>query len=135
MATKTKPEDKDPVIMGITSGCILFTFMSQMQPAAVHTPGPLGNEEAPPTIVGTFALSWFQTVVIIFATGWIKVWLDVKRGATSVSEMESDLQDQRGWLHKKMGIDNRGGVLPNQNRPQRRRRENATEDTNNELID
>ena len=34
-----------------------------------------------------------STIVVIFSTGPLKVWLDVKRGKTSLSEMKSNYED------------------------------------------
>ena len=61
-----------------------------------------------------------QTVAIIFVTGPVKVWLDIKRGKTSIAELASEIEDDRGWLHKKMGVDERPGLLPESDRPRRR---------------
>ena len=80
-------------------------------------------------LFGTIAMTLFQSVVTIFGTGPIKVWLDIKRGQTSLSEISTDLQDDQGWLHKKLGVENRSGVLPSKNTssgPRRRQKESDT---------
>ena len=76
--------------------------------------------------MGDLARNLGQTVFVIFLTGPVKVWLDVKRGHTSLAELQSDMEDERSWLHKKMGVDERPGLFPESNRPRKRQKENAT---------
>ena len=77
----------------------------------------------------TLAATLAQSVVTIFVTGPIKVWLDIKRGKTSLNDLQTDFQDDKSWLHSKLGVDNRGNLFPNRDAgPRRRQRENATRD-------
>ena len=64
---------------------------------------------------------FISTIVITFSTGPLKVWLDVKRGKTSLSEMKANYEDQRLFMHKSMGVDGRPGLFPDANPNLRRR--------------
>ena len=64
---------------------------------------------------------FISTIVITFSTGPLKVWLDVKRGKTSLSEMRANYEDQRLFMHKSMGVDGRPGLFPDANPNLRRR--------------
>ena len=55
------------------------------------------------------------------------MWLDIKRGKTSIKELHDDLQDEKTWVHTHLGA-GRGGVLPTENNTRRRNRDNSTED-------
>ena len=79
-----------------------------------------------------FGKEAFSTVVVIFTTGPIKVFLDVKRGKTSISEMKDNYEDQRGWFHKQMGVDERPSLFPDSMRQgQNLRRRNVDPQGNN----
>ena len=111
---KKKEDDADPVLQSIGGGALIFTIMICMKPDAIA-----GMEESPDNVVKTFLLTCFQTVLVIFLTGPIKVWLDVKRGKTSLVELRDNLQDSKSALHESLGV-NRGGVLPETDGPRRR---------------
>ena len=66
---------------------------------------------------GLFFIEIIATVIIIFSTGPFKVWLDVKRGATSIREIADGYEDQRTWMHKTAGVDE--GILPQKAQPER----------------
>ena len=68
---------------------------------------------------------FISTIVLTFSTGPLKVWLDVKRGKTSLSEMRANYEDQRLWMHKNMGVDGRPGLFPDANPNLRRRNVNS----------
>ena len=55
----------------------------------------------------TFFNTVLQVIVVIFASGPVKVFLDVKRGETSMKEMMDDMNDDRMWIHKTFGVDER----------------------------
>ena len=71
-------------------------------------------------------------MVTTFLTGPIKVWLDIKRGSTSLNELRDNLQDEKTWLHDELGL-RRSGVLPtqgnNEGRARRRNRQNDEGDS------
>ena len=71
----------------------------------------------------TFLNTCFQVVFTLFLSGPVKIFLDVKRGETSLQEMQDDLQDDRSWFHKKMGVDERAPIFPDRE-PQGPRRRN-----------
>ena len=115
VATKSKEDDKDPVLLCLLSGSVLFAVMQLMMPDALHAPGPVGQEGGSAegdSFFGNFFVSLLQTFMLVFTTGPIKVWLDIKRGKTSINDLQADYQDNRGWLHKRLGVDQRGELLP-----------------------
>ena len=78
------------------------------------------------TFMSIFFRAVVSTILVIFATGPVKVWLDVKRGKTSIEEMKENYEDQRGWLHSRLGADNRPGLFPeSQRQGQNLRRRNV----------
>ena len=119
---------KNHVIQSVVCGSLLFVILECFMPSSVIAPGPIGAGASPESssFASDLAKNMGQTVFVIFLTGPVKVWLDIKRGDTSISELQADLQDERSWLHKKMGVDERPGLFPEDNRPRRRQRENAT---------
>ena len=121
-------KDKDPVFGYIASSCLIFGILCSVMPEGIQSPGPIGADDSPASFIGTVLFTFFQTICVTFATGPIKVWLDVKGGKTSLKEMQDDYIDERTWLHKKMGADGRAGLLPNRNQsgPTRRQRENTS---------
>ena len=61
-------------------------------PGVVQTPGPfLGDDaESQPaerSLVATFFMNLFQTILTVFVTGPIKVALDIKSGKTSLNDL------------------------------------------------
>ena len=119
---------KNHVIQSVVCGSLLYVILECFMPSSVIAPGPIGAGASPESssFASDLAKNMGQTVFVIFLTGPVKVWLDIKRGDTSISELQADLQDERSWLHKKLGVDERPGLFPEDNRPRRRQRENAT---------
>ena len=85
-ALKKKESDKDPVFQSIVCSSILYTALFFTMPPAVFS---ADSEKA--GLFGTLFLTWFQSVVTIFVTGPIKVWLDIKRGQTSLADIRDDM--------------------------------------------
>ena len=129
LAYKTKNDDKDPVLQAILGGSLLYTMLVFTMSSPFEAPGPVGPKSSTPGFFSTLMTTLLQTVVTIFVTGWIKVFLDIKRGATSIGELQAGFEDERTWMHKKLGVDNRAGLFPESQGPRRRQRENATSDT------
>ncbi len=46
----------------------------------------------------------FNTIVLIFMQGPLKIWLEVKEGKTSLKKMVDDYNDERNILHEKLGV-------------------------------
>ena len=53
-----------------------------------------------------------QLVFVILATGPVKIFLDIKRGETSMKEIANDMNDERMWVHKTFGVDERAPIFP-----------------------
>ena len=97
----------DSVIPSIILSSLAFAALTTMWPTPLTH---LNLHEK--SFMSVFLRAAISTIIVIFATGPVKVWLDVKRGKTSVAEMRDNYEDQRGWLHTRMGVDNRPGLLP-----------------------
>ena len=65
---------------------IAFALLKQVMPDSTVSAGPI-NDEKQATFIGHLISTFVQTVVVIFATGPIKVWLDIKRGKTSLTDI------------------------------------------------
>ena len=69
--------------------------LSNLAYAALVTfwPMPLPHIANDQTFMSLFFKEVFATILVIFSTGPIKVYLDVKRGKTSVGELKANYED------------------------------------------
>ena len=56
-----------------------------------YTYGPMGDMH----LANVFVTEMFSTIAIIFATGPIKVFLEVQSGKTSVKDLKDGFEDRR----------------------------------------
>ena len=108
--------DANPV-QQIVLMSLVYTGMNMAWPLQTYTPVSF-----PDTTRSEFALFMsevFASIVIIFTTGPIKVYLDVKRGATTIKELSDGYEESQDWLHKKLGAQEDTGILPTKRPPER----------------
>ena len=94
---KGSEENKnDSVIPSIVLSALAYSVLATMWPMTLPH---LDAESVRKPFMTLLIREVVSTIVVIFTTGPIKVWLDIKRGKTSVQELQENYEDQRGWLH------------------------------------
>ena len=88
---------------------LTYVVMLNVWPLSKYT--PVTYPDTLYTNMGLFFIECIASVVLILTTGPFKVFLDVKRGATSIKEISDGYEDSRTWMHKQVGVDD--GILPN----------------------
>ena len=107
---KGKEENKnDSVIPSIVLSGLAYAALATVWPMPLPH---LDVDSVRKTFMTLIIREVLSTIAVIFTTGPIKVWLDIKRGKTSISELQENYEDQRGWLHSQLGADNRPGLFP-----------------------
>ena len=100
---------QDAVLQKFIFAVIVFTAMQSFH---FHTYGAYDSNEEK-SFFGVFIRELFACFAVIFTFGPIRVWLDIKRGSTSVRELQDGFEDRQTWMHKQMGIDT--NLLPEKN--------------------
>ena len=73
-----------------------------------------------------------QCIVTILTIGPVKVFLDVKRGETSLSDIQAEFQEEQYRFHQRLGVAERQGMFPDRDQGPRRRRTQAEEGSSND---
>ena len=77
---------------------LAYTVLLMAWPLAQYT--PVSFPDTKRSDFSRFLTEVIASVIIIFSTGPFKVYLDVKRGATSVKQMKDEYEESQEWLHK-----------------------------------
>ena len=77
---------------------LAYTGLLMAWPLAQYT--PVSFPDTKRSDFSRFLTEVIASVIIIFSTGPFKVYLDVKRGATSVKQMKDEYEESQEWLHK-----------------------------------
>ena len=88
MRYKKKSTDKDPVFRMILFGSTLYMIIRKQ---LINTQGWDGAFERNGPALGYLFWELTNSILLIFASGPFKLWLDIKRGSTSFKEIEADL--------------------------------------------
>ena len=86
---KKSPTDKDPVFSMIFCSCVLYMLIRKQ---LIYTQGwdeTLFERNGP--ALGYIGWELSNTILLIFVTGPFKIWLDIKRGSTTLKDIETDL--------------------------------------------
>lgn len=87
----------DSVLPSIVLSSVAYAALATLWPMAL--PHIESESEGRKAFLSMLIREVISTIFVIFSTGPIKVYLDVKRGKTSIEEMKDNYAEQRGWLH------------------------------------
>lgn len=100
---------EDAVMKRITVGVCIFVLCLYVARENDYQYGPVSD----PNLINVFVTELFATIGIIFATGPIKVALEVQGGETSVKEMKEGFEERSYKFNRNIGVKEQD-VLPSQ---------------------
>ena len=104
-------EDYMMMRLVLASGTYMLMSSAGIFPQAAH-------EGQDFTLMSLFFTELLASIMIIFALGPLKVWLNIQSGETSLKDIKDGFEDRQVWMQKNLGV--KPTVLPEANKPYRR---------------